>query len=131
MKGLSLPINLIVILAIAVLILVVVSAWVVGVLTSNQLSLNDNDAWQKGCGIAKARGCVTSDFAPASAVAGLYISGYDPLGNDPRDSTTRATTCSQTTITTSGCTDDTVNNACTRAVQGTGNEECRRLCCGF
>ncbi len=80
-KGISLPINMIVILAVAILVLVVISAFFVLQAGGSQRTINDQTAWSSGCATAIARGCPVSAFQ--SGEDGLYISGYDPNGDDP------------------------------------------------
>ncbi len=87
MKGLSLPINLIVILAIAVMILVIVSAWFVGVFTTQQLTAADEDAFRSGCQRLRL------DYSCAVSPTTITISGYRPFANSPAEGDTLLTAC--------------------------------------
>ena len=108
-KGVSLPINMIVILSIAVLVLVVVAAYFIGVFSKSGNSIGDQDAWNRGCGRAQARGCQTNDFNEAVS-GGLTVPGFDPDG-------------------TGG--DNSLFDAC-KAVYGNSETSltCRVKCCG-
>ena len=128
-KGISLPINMVVILAIAVLVLVVVAAFFVLQLGGSQTTINDQTAWSTGCSTAIARGCSVSAFQEPPE-GGLYIPRYDPNGNDPKNPTTKASTCSDSTLSSEGCGDDTLRTACEKTQGVRGSEACRAKCCG-
>ena len=99
-KGVSLPINMIIILAIAVIVLLSVVAFYTGGLTSSTTSISDADAWNRGCGIWKLRGCnETDDF---------QISGYDFDGDG---------------------TADKLSDACRNYLGYTSMSDCHRVCC--
>lgn len=87
MKGLSLPINLIVILAIAVMILVIVSAWFVGVFTTQQLTAADEDAFRSGCQRLRL------DYSCAVSPTEIKIRGYRPYANSLAEGDTLLTAC--------------------------------------
>ena len=102
MKGISLPVNLIVILAVGIIVMVIavflVAPWALG----PGSYVKDTEAWQRGCGIWRQRGCLEND------IDNIIIAGYDPDG------------------------DGQPNNlmvACQRAVGYTSREDCRRACC--
>ncbi len=131
----SLPINLIVVLSIAILVMVVVAAMFVLYSGQGDKGISDSVAWGNGCNMAKQRGCLVTDFSSATSTSpspGLYITGYDPNGNDPKDATTGLSSCSQSNLHITGCTDDTLRKACEN-FQNTGDltsEVCRKKCCG-
>ncbi|MCX6819097.1 MAG: hypothetical protein NT129_03820 [Candidatus Aenigmarchaeota archaeon] len=107
MKGIDLPINAIVIVAIAVLVLVVIAAFFVGVVGPGTGSMNSQNAWNTGCAQARARGCLQADFGVEGEP--LPIAGYDPEG------------------------DGTANNimdACEAVYGYTEGIDCRNACCG-
>lgn len=70
MKGLSLPINLVVIIAICVLVLLAVAAFFAGGFGGGTASISDSAALQKGCGMWQSRGCKVND-------CDLEVPGYD------------------------------------------------------
>ncbi len=125
-KGLSLPINLIVILAIAILVMVVVAAFFVMSTGSTFSGISDQQAWNSGCSMAKLRGCIESDFGSTTP---LYVDGYDPKKNDIKDVNGHST-CSQETISRTDCSDDTLRMACEAVVGSTTPTFCRARCCG-
>lgn len=131
-KGISLPINMIVILAVAVLVLVVVAAFFVVQTGGSQQTISDQTAWAGGCSTAISQGCSESAFRSPNDPngGGLYIARYDPNGDDPRDSATKASRCSHATLTTEGCDDDTLLTACERTQGIRGSAACRAKCCG-
>lgn len=111
-KGLSLPINLIVILSISILVMVVIAAMFV--LYSGQAgsSLSDSDAWARGCQTVRQRGCITADFNTAATPPTAYpIPGYRPSG---------------------GTADETIVKACKRffSDDSLNDGTCRTRCCG-
>ena len=126
-KGISLPINMVVILAIAVLVLVVVAAFFVLQAGGSQRSINDQVAWGNGCATSISRGCNLADFAPTT---GLKIPNYDPQGNDERQQ--GASVCI-TNPSDDSCSDNTLNKACERTQAISGGDTtslCRAKCCG-
>lgn len=107
MKGLSLPINMIVVLAIAVLVLVVVAAFFVSGGGGSIGSINDQSALGQGCGILRQRGCTdaTSDvkirgYNPYGCPATAPSSGYTGscTGYDAGNGATLATACTRSNI---------------------------------
>ncbi len=70
MKGMSLPINLVVIIAICVLVLLAVAAFFAGGFGSGAASIGDSSALQKGCGMWKSQGCKLNS-------CDIGIVGYD------------------------------------------------------
>ena len=135
-KGISLPINMIVILAIAVLVLVVVAAFFVLQVGAGGQTINDQTAWGNGCSTAIARGCSVSAFqSPGEGTdSGLLIARYDPSGNDPKDENTKSSKCfSDSDLHDDdkiGCRDNTLRTACERTQGVSGAAACRAKCCG-
>ncbi len=82
MKGLSLPINLIVILVIALLVMLAGAAFFAGSFGSGSSAMSDTAALQKGCGMWMARGCkqVPTGFPVSVGVPEISIPGYYPDG---------------------------------------------------
>ena len=129
-KGLELPINMIIILAVAVLVLVLLSAFFLGGASKSTSSISDTTAWGNGCAAAIASGCSAGLFSAPDKGLGMYISGYDPNGDDKKGAN-GATVCNQATLTSSdsGCADDSLYTACVRS-QGTSDAaSCRAKCC--
>ena len=113
MKGIELPVNAIVIVAVAVLVLVVLAAFFSGMFGPNVSKVSAQSAWDTGCTMADRRGCLQEDFGwdgtgcyPDMA---LTVAGYDPDG-------------------------DTLPNSILEACQVVYNtadcQECRNFCCG-
>lgn len=134
MKGISLPINTIVIVSVAALVLVVVTTVFTSIFGGGISTISDQDAWSRGCSMAIARGCDSVvDFRDAGLDQGLYIPQYDPMGNDPKDATTGLSDCSQTEVsdgTYDNCDDDTLYMACQKIYGGAQPEYCKIKCCG-
>lgn len=108
MKGISLPINAIVVVAVAVLVLVVIAAFFAASAGSGMTTITHQQAWDKGCSQIRAKGCLTADFAAATA---YEIDNYDIDGD--------------------GEPWNTILDAC-HNVYGTNtdSDQCRTLCCG-
>ncbi len=122
-KGISLPINMVVILAIAVLVLVVVAAFFVLQAGGSQQSINDQRAWSEGCALAISRGCNSAEFKEG----GLKIPNYDPDGNDQRQ---RGVSVCLTNPEDDTCDDNTLLTACRRTQGGALTSiDCRARCC--
>jgi len=77
LKGISLPVNFIVILAVAVVVMLIVVILMTGVITP--LPVNDVQAWTIGCERLIQRGCRADD------VRNIVITGYDPNGDGQWD----------------------------------------------
>jgi len=69
MKGISLPINMIVIIAISVIVLLAIAAFFMGGFLRGSVTISDQQALSDGCGIWKNRGCVPDE--------NFNITGYD------------------------------------------------------
>jgi len=80
MKGISLPINLIVVIALAVIVLLGVAAFFMGGFTAGTVRMTDTQAWNDGCATWRMRGCKLSD------VDDIKIQNYDPDGDGEPDS---------------------------------------------
>ena len=105
MKAMSLPINMIVIIALAVIVLLGVSAFFMGSFGPGSQSVSATNAWNAGCGMAKMRGCDTALFGTTN---GLTITGYkDSNGNIY-----------------------TLNEACNAVYGTTDATACQNYCCG-
>lgn len=128
-KGISLPINMVVILAVAVLVLVVVAAFFVLQTGQSGQTIRDQDAWASGCANAIAQGCPLSAFETGSG-KGLYISRYDPNGDDPKAGSGASQCNSVNFDDLSGCSDDTLRKACERTQGLSDSASCRAKCCG-
>lgn len=62
MKGISLPINAMIIITIGALVLVVVSGLFISSSGSSTKILGETEAWNLGCSQARVRGCNLADF---------------------------------------------------------------------
>lgn len=80
-KGLELPINAVIVISVAALVLVVISIFFSSSTGQSTRAISDNDAWARGCALAKAKACQTADFSSP----GLAISSYDPDGDGDND----------------------------------------------
>lgn len=124
MKGLELPMNVIVAVAIAVLVLVVMAAFFSGGFIAPGQTITATDAWSRGCAMSMARGCQESDFN-SFAQGGLVISGFDPDHDDDIN-----TPCTDPSATASKCDDNTLFSACKIALGYPSQDQCRSKCCG-
>jgi len=115
-----LPVNLVIIIVVAVLVLLAAAAFFAGGFSPSSGTITDSAAWQKGCGMAIARGCGSSLFE--NTENGLQIPSYDPSGNGLDQFQ-----------------DSTLNEACKRVFQisdsgmdsMTAPEYCKFKCCGI
>ena len=80
MKGISLPINMVVIIAVAVIVLLSLAAFFMSGFVQPTAKMSDTDAWNTGCGMWRMRGCKLAD------VDDITILGYDPNGDGKDDS---------------------------------------------
>jgi len=69
MKGISLPINMIVIIAISVIVLLAIAAFFMGGFIGGSTTISDQSALSSGCGTWKNRGCAPNE--------NFKIVGYD------------------------------------------------------
>lgn len=83
MKALSLPVNMIVIMAVAIVVLLAAVTFFSGVIPIMG-TISDYDALNRGCAIWKERGCEVAD------IINIKISGYDP---DRKGTATLFTAC--------------------------------------
>ncbi len=128
-KGISLPINMIVILAVAILVLVLISAFFLNSAGGNQTKLGDQSAWSAGCAQAIASGCTSGAFsAPVSGdpSKGLLIANYDPDSDDDKSAAGR---CTQSNLADDKCSDNTLNNACRKVYGISDSIQCKAKCC--
>lgn len=77
-KGISLPVEMIVIIALAVIVLLAAGAFFIGGIGPNQGQVTDVTAWQRACGTLKLRGCSATVFADLNT---MVVQGYDPDKN--------------------------------------------------
>lgn len=101
-KGISLPINMIVILAVAIIVMLVAVSLIFLVFPGTQPMIKDSQAWSRGCMMWQQRGCRGGDMN------NIIIEGYDPDGNNQPNS---------------------LADACRRYLNYTNEEDCRRACC--
>ena len=76
------PINAVIVISVAALVFVVISIFFSSSTGQSSRAISDNDAWARGCALAKAKACQTADF---SGTGGLVISSYDPDGDGDND----------------------------------------------
>jgi hypothetical protein len=82
MRGTSLPINMIIILTIAVIVLLAIASFFMGSFTPTSSTMSDIDAWNRGCGLWQIRGCsLTED----NCMPIINIIGYDINGDGNPD----------------------------------------------
>lgn len=129
MKGISLPINAVIFLLVAALVLSLVTVFFINSSGQSTASLNHAESWARGCSIAKATGCSQQLFS--TSTNGIIINGYDPEGDDGD------TNCVSTSILKPECKDNGLTGACKRFFGETRDEsdtafqqECRNRCCG-
>lgn len=130
-KGISLPVNTIIILIIAALVLGIIAVFFTSYSGKATASISHAAAWAEGCKNAKALGCKTDYFWLTAE--SLVIKGYDPNGDD---------TVVCTDPVQSQCKDDSLASACNNFFGYsvdiiTGGpplaklqEDCRKKCCG-
>lgn len=107
MKGISLPINMIVIIALAVIVLLAVTAAFMGGFGPGTKTISHQQAWYIGCNMAKLRGCSTELFNTGSGKI-ITIPNYDPDGDGS---------------------DNNILDACSKAIGVNDTDECRQVCC--
>ena len=74
-KGISLPVEMIVIIALAVIVLLAIGAFFAGGILNPTTQSADVNAWASGCGMMKLRGCILTDFT--ANLDTLTVAGYD------------------------------------------------------
>ncbi|MBI5347582.1 MAG: hypothetical protein HZB66_03155 [Candidatus Aenigmarchaeota archaeon] len=72
MKALSLPINAVVVIILAVFVFLVASALFIGSSNQNMKSISDQEALLNGCAMWRERGC---DYA--TVIGEIKVQGYD------------------------------------------------------
>ncbi|MBU5678614.1 MAG: hypothetical protein QXJ96_01560 [Candidatus Aenigmatarchaeota archaeon] len=102
LKGISLPVNLIVILAVAIIVLLIAVTFLIPFVFGPGIYIRDDEAWRRGCMIWQQRGCRAED------IENIIIENYDPDGDNKFDN---------------------LLVACRRALRYTNPEDCRRACC--
>ncbi|MEM5813056.1 MAG: hypothetical protein QXU71_01700 [Candidatus Aenigmatarchaeota archaeon] len=102
LKGISLPVNLIVILAVAIIVLLIAVTFLIPFVFGPGIYIRDDEAWRRGCMIWQQRGCRPED------IENIIIENYNPDGVGG---------------------DDNLLVACRRALRYTNAEDCRRACC--
>ena len=108
MKGISLPVNTVIVISVAVLVLGLISMFFSSSTGTSTRAISHADAWNRGCSQANARGCLVNDFG---GLSGIIIAGYDPNGDGVNDYLWIA------------CKNFFANNGLTAA-------DCRAKCCG-
>ena len=87
MRGASISINMLIIIIIAVIVLLAVASLFMGSFVPTSGAMSDMDAWNRGCGLWKIRGCsLVNEKVPK-----IEIPGYDPDGDGDYD--TLGTAC--------------------------------------
>ena len=105
-KGISLPVNTVIIIAVAALVLGIIAVFFTSYSSQGTAAISHAVAWSDGCSKAKLRGCLTADFGSP----GLVLAGYNPDG-------------------TGG--DDNLLTACQNFFgKAFADSDCREKCCG-
>lgn len=102
-KGISLPIEMVIVISISVIVLLAVIAYFTSSFFRTAATINDEEAWNNGCAIIKARGCRLDEDLGA-----LTISDYDPDGDKA---------------------DNSVREACWNRLKYTDDRDCIVACC--
>ncbi|MEM7826665.1 MAG: hypothetical protein QXQ40_00375 [Candidatus Aenigmatarchaeota archaeon] len=102
-KGISLPVNMIVILAIAAIVLLAVGAFFLSGWFGPGKTISDFEAWTRGCSIWMTKGCIEDQ------INSITIIGYDPDGNGSPNN---------------------LAEACFRHFGYTSSRDCWEKCCG-
>ena len=102
MKGISLPINTIIIIALGVLVLLAIAAWFAS--QSNPQQTNYMVAWQQACNLWELSSNCNQDPDFYKQVKGIDLNG-DGI-------------------------DDTIQQICGYAIRTTNYEDCKKACCG-
>ena len=102
-KGISLPVEMIVIIALAVIVLLAAGAFFAINFIPGQATTEDFSAWERGCSIWKLRGC-SSNINPSE----IIVTGYD-YNKDNKD--------------------DSALDACKRALSTSNAQVCFETCC--
>ncbi len=105
-KGISLPVEMIVIIALAVIVLLAAGAFFAVGFMPGAGQTEDVAAWQRACGTMKLRGCTLTDFT--TNANSITVPGYD----SNKDGS-----------------DDFVLVACQRATGYTSATDCHKDCC--
>lgn len=92
MKGISLPVETIVIIAVVILVLVVIAAFFILNIGKSQTGIGDEDARGRGCVDPRLTCKATTDPEKSSMMDNVKISGYDPDGDGKFDSLLKACT---------------------------------------
>ncbi|MEM7816898.1 MAG: hypothetical protein QXZ20_03220 [Candidatus Aenigmatarchaeota archaeon] len=103
-KGISLPVNFIVILAIAIIVLLIAVTLIFPWIRGPGATIVDSQAWSRGCMMWQQRGCRIGDMS------NIVIENYDPDGDGRFN---------------------TLADACRRYLRYTDEEQCRRVCCAI
>jgi hypothetical protein len=83
-KGISLPIEMVIIIAISVIVLLALVAYFVLGIGQQQQYMQDATAWNKGCAMIKARGCSS---VSGDDIQTMTITMYKPYQNVDREGT--------------------------------------------
>ncbi len=85
MQGVSISINTLVILIVAVLVLLAIASFFMGVFLPESHTISDIDAWNRGCGLWKLSGCSLEERDGERCLPSITIAGYDPNGDGKFD----------------------------------------------
>jgi len=84
---------MLIVIIIAVIVLLAVASLFMGSFVPTSGAMSDMDAWNRGCGLWKIRGCslTTKEGSSTKIVPSITIPGYDPNGDGDYD--TLGTAC--------------------------------------
>lgn len=81
-KGISLPIEMVIIIAISVIVLLAIIAYFVGNIGTMNKRLGDTEAWNQACAMIKNRGCETAGLTQDD-IENMKISFWYPYADEP------------------------------------------------
>ncbi len=132
-KGVSLPVNVVVVIVMAALVLAIIVMFFGSYSGQSTKSMSHAAAWSQGCMNAKAQGCKEAafDYAVVTPAEPIFVSGYDPGGNDPAG----GCKVDGTGVSLDNCGDNLLVSACKNffglsAGQSSLKTTCRDKCCG-
>lgn len=89
-KGISLPIEMVIIIAISVIVLLAIVAFFVAGIGKQKVYMDDSTAWQRGCAMIKERGCGSISV---DDLANMPITAWYPWSSDQTTEGTVADAC--------------------------------------
>ncbi len=101
MKGISLPVETIVIITIVILVLVVIAAFFILNVGKRQTGIVDEDARGRGCVDPRMTCKATTDQEKSNMMNTVILNNYDPDGNGKFDSL--LTACTRIGYTVQNC----------------------------